>query len=123
MNMSHPLAFRKALDGKIGQKLKSWYMFFFQAPMIPEWLMPRGDFWTLNEALGKDGKQGQEELEAYKYIFSDPRSLECPINYYRASFQLERPKLVAKRIDDTVPVLQIFGTGKGEKMLQRLLYD
>src|SRR5579884_3024966 len=41
LNAPHPAAFRRELRTP-GQLLRSWYVFFFQLPALPEWLFRAG---------------------------------------------------------------------------------
>ena len=42
MNCPHPIVFQKALVSKRSQLRRSWYMFFFQLPVLPERMLTRG---------------------------------------------------------------------------------
>ena len=51
--------------------LKSWYMVFFQCPVLPELFMLMEDVKIMNGNM-KDAKEKDPEvLEAYKYAFRD----------------------------------------------------
>ena len=71
------------------QFLASWYMFFFQIPRLPEWLLSRGDFSILANSL-KTGTIEKEifnakEIAEYKKAWSEPGALTSGLNYYRAN--------------------------------------
>jgi len=71
------------------QFLASWYMFFFQIPRLPEWLLSRGDFSILANSL-KTGTIEKEifnakEIAEYKKAWSEPGALSSGLNYYRAN--------------------------------------
>jgi pimeloyl-ACP methyl ester carboxylesterase len=92
MNVPHPRAFMKILRTKSSQLLKSWYIFMFQCPYLPEILFKTQDYHFLSRMLrtppvGIVNAQNftDEDLEAWKYVFSKPYALTGPINYYRAS--------------------------------------
>jgi pimeloyl-ACP methyl ester carboxylesterase len=71
------------------QLLRSWYMFFFQIPRLPEWLISRQDFRaierTLTEKLGRRNSFTSEDVERYKEAARQPGALTAAINYYRAN--------------------------------------
>jgi len=87
MNGPHPGAFFKKGSKSWKQFLKSWYVYFFQLPFLPELSMIQDDI-AIFERLFKrsDGtKSPTEIIEAYKYTFSKRESWRTPINFYRAS--------------------------------------
>lgn len=71
------------------QLLRSWYMFFFQLPRIPEALIRHKDFGGLNrvfkEKVARAGSFTDQEIEAYKVALRQPGALTAAINYYRAN--------------------------------------
>lgn len=90
MNGPHPLAMIKTLS--FIQLLMSWYILFFQAPCLPEFNMSANDYGKFNvvfrgKPFGVRNKKNftSEDVEAYKYIFSQDGALTPPINYYRAN--------------------------------------
>ena len=112
MNAPHPRAFR-AVAG-FSQMLKSWYMFLFQLPWWPEFLLARFDLAFLNDSLcgKKAGVRNKDaissdDLEAYKYTFSQPDALTGPINYYRCIF--DNVSLIKKTSNIEVSTLIIWG--------------
>ncbi|XP_064621053.1 epoxide hydrolase 4-like [Lineus longissimus] len=77
------------------QFLASWYIMFFQLPYLPEWYMRRGDQmifnWLFNKPpSGREGMVTPEEIEAWKYQFSQPGAWTSAINYYRANIRTDR---------------------------------
>jgi epoxide hydrolase 4 len=71
------------------QLRKSWYMFFFQIPALPEWLLGRDDFSFMKRALRADSKAAftDEDLECYVQAWAQPGALSGMINYYRAALR------------------------------------
>ena len=71
------------------QLLRSWYMFFFQIPRLPEWLISRQDFRaierTFEEKIGRKNSFSKEDVENYKNAARQPGALTAAINYYRAN--------------------------------------
>ncbi|HEY0003278.1 MAG TPA: alpha/beta hydrolase [Pyrinomonadaceae bacterium] len=111
-----PAAWRANMTFK--QALRSWYMLFFQLPLIPEWLIGAGDFAllerTFKESVARRGTFTDTDIAVYKEAFRHPYALTCAINYYRANV----PALLFKKADATaepgqgrvrVPTLFIFG--------------
>jgi len=88
MNAPHPLAFRTKLQSSIAQLLKSWYIFLFQLPYLPELTMHNDDLNVFKRMfVNIDGvlPMPEEALEAYKYTFSRKGAWTPPMNYYRMS--------------------------------------
>ena len=71
------------------QLLRSWYMFFFQLPRIPEWAIGRKDFAALNrtfkETVARKGTFSDAEIELYKEALRRPGAITAAVNYYRAN--------------------------------------
>ncbi|XP_033750765.1 epoxide hydrolase 4-like isoform X2 [Pecten maximus] len=105
LNCPHPSTFRAYLRKSFAQFKKSWYMFLFQVPYLPEYMLSRDDFRSVNEMFtGKHGgvKVGtvsEEDVEAYKYAFSRSGGLTGPLNFYRSAmknssiFETKVPKI------------------------------
>lgn len=94
----------------------SWYMFFFQIPYLPEWLMKQNNFRMLEDAFKNTtavkGIINDTEIAIYKKALSEPGALTAAINYYRANFwkrffSKDDPVQAKKKI--TVPTLFIYG--------------
>ena len=71
------------------QFLASWYMFFFQIPALPEWLLSRSDYALLENALknttAKKDVFTAEDIAEYKKSWRESFALTAMINYYRAN--------------------------------------
>jgi pimeloyl-ACP methyl ester carboxylesterase len=115
LNCPHPLVFARALRSNPRQLLRSWYMFFFQIPVVPELvfrLRPRAiiERTFRGMTLRKDAFD-DEDLRQFREALEKPGALTGAINYYRATFrnfsalrELERrrPKIAS-------PTLVIWG--------------
>jgi len=89
----------------------SWYMLFFQCPIIPEFFFTHDDYALLDEIVKEQKASNHEEIvEAYKFAFKDTKSVSSTINYYRCALQYpdSYEGTIAKKVD--TPVLSIFGT-------------
>ena len=71
------------------QFLASWYMFFFQIPALPEWLLSRNDFALLANGLKTSTAEPDVFTDAdvaeYKKSWREDRALSSALNYYRAN--------------------------------------
>ncbi|KAF7495844.1 Epoxide hydrolase 3 [Sarcoptes scabiei] len=115
MNGTHPNAFRNQIENDWRQFFSSWYMFFFQLPLLPE-LMIRSFNYEMIDKLFKKNTRNEEELEIYKYYYNSLNDLTAPLNYYRAILRgYGRPELIEKLAhkkksnEIEVPTLIIWG--------------
>jgi len=115
-NCPHPIAMKTNQRGNWRQMLKSWYMVFFQCPVLPELLAMSEDSAQLNSLL-KDARlpDHQEVLEAYKFAFRDYTTWNRAINYYRCAASKRSRQWVEKAVGTKLQMIQartllIFGT-------------
>jgi epoxide hydrolase 4 len=88
INVPHPLCFRRELK-TWGQLRKSWYVGFFQLPMLPELLLAAGGGSLLVKML-RDGACNRDAfpdavLEIYRANVSAPGAATAMLNWYRAA--------------------------------------
>jgi pimeloyl-ACP methyl ester carboxylesterase len=73
----------------VAQLLRSWYMFLFQLPRFPEWLIRRKNFATLDkmfkESVARKNTFTNADIELYKEALARPGALTASLNYYRAN--------------------------------------
>lgn len=72
------------------QFFKSWYMYFFQLPFLPENLIAWAGYERFAEGLKRTSRPGtftDEDLEKYIEAWSKPDAMRSMINWYRAAFQ------------------------------------
>jgi pimeloyl-ACP methyl ester carboxylesterase len=90
MNGPNPLDYRRVAKRSFEQLRRSWYIFFFQIPFLPEWLASRGRYAGMVAAfkgLVARGRMSQEDLDIYRTAASQPGALTAAMNYYRAGFR------------------------------------
>ena len=115
MQVPPPAAWRENMTLK--QALRSWYMLFFQIPVLPELLIEAKDFAalerTFKRTVARRGTFTDTDIAVYKEALRHPYALTAAINYYRANI----PALFLKRGDAAetlgsrvrVPTLFIYG--------------
>jgi pimeloyl-ACP methyl ester carboxylesterase len=111
MNVPHPAVFARGLRRSLAQLRRSWYVFFFQLPVLPELMLGARGARAIGEAfrgMAVDKAAFPEDVLArYQANASAPGALTAMVNYYRANFWgLARAGAVS-RIE--VPVLMIWG--------------
>jgi pimeloyl-ACP methyl ester carboxylesterase len=91
------------------QRRRSWYMLFFQLPVIPEMVMSSGN-WRLGlRALQSSGRPqtfDSADLEMYRRAWSRPMAMTSMINWYRA-MRFSSNRRAPRRI--RVPTLLLWG--------------
>lgn len=110
MNLPHPAKFQQGLQTP-QQLLRSWYIFLFQLPMLPELLLQAGDYQLIAEMFSRAAIDKAaftpEDLEAYKDAAAKRGALTAMLNYYRNLLQSgSTPREWSKL---TVPTLLIWG--------------
>jgi epoxide hydrolase 4 len=111
LNVPHPVRFLEGLRMP-RQLLRSWYVFFFQLPTLPEVGVRVGDFALFRHYFRNDpvrpGAISPEDVERYVAALSRPGALTSAINYYRALLRdLRRSLRLVRRVE--APVLVIWG--------------
>lgn len=91
MNIPHPAKFAEALRNNPQQLLRSWYIFFFQLPLLPELLFQWDDYRLITSSfidMAIDKRAFSEsDLNAYKDAAAKRGAMTAMLNYYRNVFQ------------------------------------
>jgi epoxide hydrolase 4 len=88
MNVPYPAVMRRFLMRDLEQIRRSWYVFFFQLPWLPEAGMRQDNWRGAEYALRGSGKIHtftNEDIEKYKEAWSQPGAMTAMINWYRAA--------------------------------------
>jgi pimeloyl-ACP methyl ester carboxylesterase len=102
LNVPHPSVMRKFLSTRPRQLFRSWYMFFFQLPWLPEAFFSAFHFRAGSRSLLRSSRPGTfsaEDLVQYRAAWAQPGALSAMLNWYRALFRTR-----AKFKDKTVRV-------------------
>lgn len=112
-NVPHPAPMMKAMKSGLGQIKKSWYVFFFQIPWLPEWLFGRNQAQAIAQTfLNSSSNQAMfppEVLEVYRKNANQPGALTAMINYYRGLFKRGGKQQAEAFPLITTPTLMIWG--------------
>jgi pimeloyl-ACP methyl ester carboxylesterase len=111
INMPHPVVMRKTLRKRLNQLRRSWYIFFFQLPLLPEWVISRGHFRLMRNSLQRTSLPGtfsEADLKEYVAAWSQPGAFRAMINWYRAAVRHRNPAL-AQPPEVQTPMLMIWG--------------
>jgi epoxide hydrolase 4 len=113
LSVPHPRVFIKNLITGPRQLRRSWYIFFFQLPWLPEFIMHRRDWALLARGLQNTSAPGvfsDFDLKQYKESWARKGALTAMLNWYRAA--LIRPSKLALDPEASrvkVPALLIWG--------------
>jgi pimeloyl-ACP methyl ester carboxylesterase len=100
VSVGHPTAYAK---GPLKQKIKAYYIIFFQIKGLSEWMVTRANWWLWRKMIRYD-----PEFERWKAELSRPGRLTAAINIYRANLKLRLPPNWPKV---RVPVMGVWGDG------------
>ncbi|HTZ69487.1 MAG TPA: alpha/beta fold hydrolase [Acetobacteraceae bacterium] len=111
MNVPHPAVMRAVLRHSLAQLRRSWYVFFFQLPVLPEMILGANHARGIGEmfvgsAVNKS-RFPEDVLSHYRGNAVRPGALRSMINYYRANFALLGRSVPTPRI--ATPTLMIWG--------------
>ncbi len=110
MNVPHPAIFALEIK-KFRQLKKSWYMFFFQLPKLPEYLLTRNNAEAIEKLMHKSfvdkTRISQYDIEVYRKNALRPDGMNAMLNWYRAAFRALRTNANFKIIE--IPTLLIWG--------------
>jgi pimeloyl-ACP methyl ester carboxylesterase len=113
MNLPHPACMQRAF-WRGPQLLRSWYVFFFQIPWLPERLLSAADYRAIRQAFAgmaiDKSRFPDEVLQVYRDNAARPGALTAMVNYYRAALRGGGRRQVAlgfPRIER--PTLMIWG--------------
>ena len=111
LNVPHPnVMIRFLRRGDPEQLRRSWYIFAFQIPWLPEYFLHKNDWLNAVRVLRGSGKIHtftNEDIAEYKQTWFQPGAMTAMINWYRAAVRY-LPKLL-KDVQVKVPTLMIWG--------------
>ncbi len=112
MNFPHPAKFAAGLQ-TWQQLQKSWYIFFFQIPFLPEFILRANNYQAIASAFTDMAVNKSaftpEDLAAFRDAAAKPGALTAMINYYRANFKIPPNNLAQDGDILDIPTLMIWG--------------
>ncbi|SRR6056297_315135 len=112
MNVPHPACMRRELRS-VRQLLKSWYIFFFQIPWLPERLLCAGRARAVGDAFTKSAgdrsRFPDEVTDVYREAALRPGAMRSMINYYRAALRGGRASASEDLSVIETPTLLVWG--------------
>jgi pimeloyl-ACP methyl ester carboxylesterase len=89
LNCPHPSVMRRALLARpsLEQLRRSWYFFFFQLPLLPEWVLQRNDaeaiIRVLRASVAKKEHFSPDELRPFRDAIQRPGAARAMVGWYR----------------------------------------
>lgn len=110
MNLPHPAKFFEGLQTP-QQLLRSWYIFFFQLPALPEWAIAWNDYELIEQmfkgmAVNSDTFSA-EDINAFKDAAAKRGALTAMVNYYRNILRTDTLRRDWPML--SIPTLMIWG--------------
>lgn len=88
LNVPYPTILSQSIfRGNLEQLRKSWYIFFFQIPKLPEFLVSRDDWGGMKKTMYGSSKKGtfsRDDIAHYQKAWSRPGAMTAMMNWYRA---------------------------------------
>ena len=111
LNVPHPERMERALRTSLKQLRRSWYMFFFQIPGLPERLIRARGRRALEAVYGeaRPGAFTPDDLDRYERALLGPGGLKGPIDWYRAALRRNPAALARQYRPIGAPTLVIWG--------------
>ena len=110
LNVPHPAVMQRTVREDAEQRKKSWYIFFFQLPWLPEKSLSDNGYTNAIRALKGSSRRGtfsDQDIAAYRQAWSQPGALTGMLNWYRAVARNQGTGVSLGRI--RVPTLMIWG--------------
>lgn len=108
MNVPHPKCYLDRLF-RSKQIFKSWYMFFFQIPWLPDWLLSRRHAERIGRMLDRSSNRDTfppDLVQIFRDNAAQPGAATAMLNWYRAA--LRNPVREEFPVID-VPTLMVWG--------------
>lgn len=106
LNLPHPACFARELRRPV-QLAKSWYIFFFQLPWLPEFMLSRRQCRVIAESVRRTSRDParfpDEVIEVYRQNAARPGGLRAMINWYRAAF---RYGALGRQRQGSIPIIK-----------------
>jgi len=88
LNVPHLRVMKEAILHNAAQRQRSWYIYFFQLPWLPEQSLADRNWTNAIRSLKGSSRRGtfsDEDLAAYRQAWSQPGAITAMLNWYRAA--------------------------------------
>lgn len=114
LNAPHPIVMLDTLRNPV-QLRKSWYMFFFQLPVLPEKMLTFRGGRRMFDLIAGDAAPGaftEADFPAYSEAWCRPGAATGMVSWYRAALRGHRTLPRREDVRVRVPALLVWGTGE-----------
>ena len=108
INAPHPATFERELR-KVRQLLLSWYILFFQMPLLPEAVLRLTIRRSMPMTAAIPGSFADEALDVYENAAAQPGAATAMIDYYRAAFRRDPTWFRENKRAIILPTLLLWG--------------
>lgn len=94
LNVPHPTVYRETLRSSPRQIVRSWYVWFYQLPRLPEWILSRNDAERMVESLEVTSNPetfDEEAIRRYRAAWRHT-GVRPRIHWYRGFRRSDRPE-------------------------------
>ena len=118
LNVPHPLVMRRHLLTNFRQIRRSWYIFFFQLPWLPERVLVRSLAERALRGTSRRGTFSDEDLARYREAWRQPGAMRSMVNWYRAAIRGSGRPFGPRRVPvETVVLWGARDTALGREMV------
>jgi epoxide hydrolase 4 len=110
LNGTHPVVLQRLMKSAPRQLARSWYMFMFQLPWLPERLLAAGNAGLAARTLRRTSRPGtfsEKDLARYREAWAQPGAWTAMINWYRAAGRRHARARAPARV--SMPTLILWG--------------
>lgn len=110
LNMPHPAVMLRTLGSSPAQLRKSWYLFYFQLPFLPEAMLRNKDWEYMVRMLvggSKPGTFSAEDIDQYRHAWWRKNAITSMLNWYRAAARI--PPELSGELRIRVPTMILWG--------------
>jgi len=109
LNMPHWAVMQRAIYGRLSQLKRSWYILFFQLPLLPELLLSANGSEALAKSLVMHSAApiSDARLAGYRRAWARPGAITAMLAWYRAVARHQPPRPASTRV--TTPTLMLWG--------------
>ena len=108
LNVPHPMVMRRFLLTHSAQRKRSWYIYFFQLPWLPESFFRADNFRHGVRALSLTSLPGtfsDHDVARYREAWAQPGALKSMIHWYRAALRRPPKRLPSVRVKPETLIL------------------
>lgn len=107
INVPHPVVMKRTMKTNIRQMMSSWYIYFFQIPLIPEFILSLNNSLMLSVLMTNSSRKGsinKQLVSYYRNSWTKP-TIHSMLNWYRGMGLGSDKKLKSIKVRPDVLIL------------------